>query len=739
MRVLYVDDEEALLDLAREFLKEAGDIDLLTAKNASEGLSLLASSEIDVVVSDYLMPQMDGIEFLKTIRNEGNHVPFILFTGKGREEVIIQALNEGADFYLQKGMDLGPQFHELVHMIRRAYEGHRTIVALEQKEERLRKAEEKAKMGHFEINLLSNTVALSRGASTIIGTPSFEIPLTNSDGCPWLQYFVNLTESVKGPDTKPTRVISDFRTIRMNDNAEIDVHLEAEYDDDKKTIFGIIQDISERVRSEERLRFALKMAEKNQKKLKLSELRFRGIFEMIPIGLWLADKDGRLISGNPAGKAIWAAEPHVGPENYGIFKAWKLPSREPIKEKDWALYHAVTEGRVTEFEEIEIEAFDGKHKIILNWASPIKDEHGDIIGAFVINQDITERRRMEQALQQSEEAHRAVLEHAGMGVEYYDPDGKLVMINNKAAMNIGYEIDKMIGRSIDEIYGNETSKLYHERLRMTISSQRPLEFEDLVDLPRGKTWLLSVYSKVYGNDGRLLGVQVITHDITKRKSIEEELLNANKKLNLLGSISRHDIMNHLTTLQGYLDILSLTKPDLRQSEAIDAMRRSIASIAKISNFMKIYQEVGQFSPIWHNIAETVSKASSSLDMTNVKQTVNVGNVWVLADPMFEMVIHNLIRNSLMHGERVAHINISFIQEDGHGTLVYEDDGVGVSNDVRSRLFTPGFGKNSGFGLFLSREILGITEMSIEEKGTYGKGARFEIMVPDKHIRYEDPH
>ena len=118
--ILYVDDEPMLLELARLFLEKSGDFRVDTVTSATEALDILAKTSYDCIISDYQMPEMDGIVFLKTFRSKGNVAPFIIFTGKGREEVVIEALNNGADFYLQKGGDPKSQFVELAHKVRQA-------------------------------------------------------------------------------------------------------------------------------------------------------------------------------------------------------------------------------------------------------------------------------------------------------------------------------------------------------------------------------------------------------------------------------------------------------------------------------------------------------------------------------------------------------------------------------------------------------------------------------------------
>jgi DNA-binding response OmpR family regulator len=116
-KVLYVDDESDLLDIGKRFLERFGDITIDTSVSAYEGVKKIARVPYDVIVTDYEMPGMDGIELLKTIRSQGNDTPVIIFTGKGGESVAIEALNSGADFYLQKSGDIHTQYRELNNMV----------------------------------------------------------------------------------------------------------------------------------------------------------------------------------------------------------------------------------------------------------------------------------------------------------------------------------------------------------------------------------------------------------------------------------------------------------------------------------------------------------------------------------------------------------------------------------------------------------------------------------------------
>jgi two-component system cell cycle sensor histidine kinase/response regulator CckA len=135
--------------------------------------------------------------------------------------------------------------------------------------------------------------------------------------------------------------------------------------------------------------------------LEESESRFRLVLETIPVGVWLIDRTGRITYANPAARRIWGGVRFVGPEGFDVFKGWRLPDREPIQAKEWGAVRALERGLATFGESIEIQAFDGVRRQILHSALPIRDESGTIMGVLVMNEDVTERTRLEQNVQQS--------------------------------------------------------------------------------------------------------------------------------------------------------------------------------------------------------------------------------------------------------------------------------------------------------------------------------------------------
>ncbi len=224
-------------------------------------------------------------------------------------------------------------------------------------------------------------------------------------------------------------------------------------------------------------------------------------------------------------------------------------------------------------------------------------------------------------------------------------------------------------------------------------------------------------------------------DITDHKQAQEALTQANNKLNLLNNITRHDILNQLTVLIGFLEFSrqETTDPQLityitREEQAAEAIRKQIL-------FTRDYQNIGVHSPGWYNIGETVSLAIATIDLAGVRVTIDLPQVEIYADPLLEKVFYNLVENSIRHGEDATEIAIRSLETPEGLILALEDNGSGVPDNEKERIFRREYFKNTGFGLFLGREILAITSLTISETGTPGNGARFEIFVPKGAYRF----
>ena len=220
-----------------------------------------------------------------------------------------------------------------------------------------------------------------------------------------------------------------------------------------------------------------------------------------------------------------------------------------------------------------------------------------------------------------------------------------------------------------------------------------------------------------------------------RKKAEEALTAANRKLNLLSSVTRHDVLNQLNVLTGYLGLVRDRISDVDTAALLSRVMDSTWTIRKLIAFTKEYQEIGVHSPRWHDIGSTVGGAASALDLDGIALEVEVGGLQVYADPLLEKVFYALLDNALRHGERIDRVRISCRREGTDLVLMVEDNGVGIPAGEKEAIFRRGTGRNTGYGLFIAREILSITGLTIRETGTFGQGARFEIRVPEGAFRF----
>lgn len=226
----------------------------------------------------------------------------------------------------------------------------------------------------------------------------------------------------------------------------------------------------------------------------------------------------------------------------------------------------------------------------------------------------------------------------------------------------------------------------------------------------------------------------LDHELMERKRVEIALKATNEKLNLLASVTRHDIKNQIFAISGYCELLMDSVDDKNGSqEYLDKIRDKVRVITEQIDFTSMYQDMGTKEPKWQNLLESVGKAKKGIIGAEI--ICESCNVDILADILFVRALFNLFENSFRHGGEVSRISVSFEEDkSGKGRIIVEDNGAGIHVVDKERIFEKGYGEHTGYGLFLIRHILGITGMEIEENGVYGKGARFEITVPEGCFR-----
>jgi len=369
--------------------------------------------------------------------------------------------------------------------------------------------------------------------------------------------------------------------------------------------------------------------------------------------------------------------------------------------------------------------------------------------------DITDQRKAiitfaeQEALQESYSQIKTILQFLPDPTFVIDSEGRIIIWNRAIEKLTGKFSDEMIGKN-DYAYSEAihntiqpilvdialTSKKYDGSLYPDIErSGDLLKTSFRTELSGEVKYFSCLAAPLYNKKGEIIGAIESIRDITSHKMDEEALLIANKKLNLLSSITRHDIINKIMITKAHLFLLEETPLTQEQSESVTAIRRSMAEIEHFVSFTKTYQELGLKVPVWQDVGETCRKAAKDVNLGSVVLHNTITGISILADPLLEKVCYNLIENAIRHGEGLTEITIS-AEEKSEGLIIsVEDNGSGVPEENKEIIFERGFGKNTGYGLFLTREILSISDIVITERGTFGTNCRFEILVPKGKFRF----
>jgi signal transduction histidine kinase len=235
--------------------------------------------------------------------------------------------------------------------------------------------------------------------------------------------------------------------------------------------------------------------------------------------------------------------------------------------------------------------------------------------------------------------------------------------------------------------------------------------------------------------GTILGVEGVIHNITGQRQAEEALKEALKKLNMLSSITRHDILNQIMGLRTFLELSREDLKGTKHETFIEKEDQAAEAIQRQIEFTRFYQDIGVNAPKWQDAGSVIQEAAQQLSLPSIELHIEVRDVEIFADPLIVKVFFNLMENSLRHGERVTRVEFSSRESEAGLVITYRDNGTGITAEDKKKLFQKGFGKHTGLGLFLSREILAITGITITENGEPGKGVQFDMMVPQGAFRF----
>jgi PAS domain S-box-containing protein len=1003
-RVLYVDDEPGLLEIGKIFLEQGGQFTVDTVDSAPEALALLEKTKYDAIIADYQMPGMNGIAFLKKVRISGNTIPFILFTGRGREEIVIQALNEGADFYLQKGGDPMPQFAELSHKVRQAIQKRMAEALLLESQKQLRTVVDSIQVGIVIIDAATHCIlSANPKAVAMIGEDPDKIighvchrficpaqngscPVTdlgqqvdlservlldvNGNAIPILksvvpsvfdgkevliESFFDIGGQEQSKNTFPTLIrsmvggtgIDSLNTITTTISRWLgaDIALILEIMEDRKTcqllslqpwsgavppdpiplenspcglaaergffycpdnftakfprfrtpsglepqsyvgtalrdsagqVIGTLCIFSARpIAAPPQMREILEIIgikaaaeiehRKAQRALRESEEKYRELVENANCIILKWDKRGNITFFNEFAQRFFGylEKEIIGKSVMGTI----VPETESGSGRN--LQHMIEEIiRDPEnhiFNENENITRDGR-RVWIRWQNkPLFDKDGEFIGQLCIGNDNTERKKAQEALARSEELYRILAEESPDQIVIYDRDTRIQYVNSAAMALLQLPRDRIIGNPVMDVFPPGISGALDGALKTVFETGRSSRGEDVIQSGNREVWIdtnlvpltdkagnitsvLGISHDITGSkntedalrksrhqlaeamdiaalanwefdaatglftfddrfyalygttakreggmqmspetytrkfihpddqylirqevekalkttdpayqslvehrilrrdgairhiivhirvnmdaEGRVTGTHGANQDITDRKIAEEAFRQANKKLNLLSSITRHDINNQLLSLEGFVGLLQQQVPGSSTEKYFTRIGEAGKNIFDMIQFTKEYEKIGTEAPVWQEVTAVINTGVKGIlpGQVILKNTLPA-RMEVFADPMLEKVFFNLLDNAVRHGGHVTEIRISSRNSGSNLDIVWEDNGIGVPARDKDRIFEQGFGKNTGLGMFLTREILSLTGITITETGEPGKGARFEILVP----------
>jgi PAS domain S-box-containing protein len=796
------------------------------------------------------MPLKNGLDFLRELKAKDVNLPFILFTGRGREEIAIQALNLGADGYFNKQGNPETVYGELAHGIKTIFERRKTKIALAESEKRCQMLMQQAPEMIFIHDSKGRFVYVNPQACKNLGYTAeelYRIRVVDVDSNAREDSLAALWPKVLAGET------FTFETTHKRKDGTIypaEVSISAISIEEQNLIMGFARNISERRKIEE--------------KLKESEEKYRSIVDLSPDGIAVASLRGKILMVNKAFLDLtgFSEDEIVGKHftKLGTLRPSEMPkyvklfmnilrSKKPAPfefvylKKDGRLRDAEAHvallkrnGKKIGFQAIlrditerkmqdkELRDSEEKFAKAFNYASnaliitSISD--GRIIDAndslsallgystdeligkttielgiwveiedrqkivnevatkdFVQNRevllrrkdksiinaigsmsrinikneslllssliDISELKKTEAKLRDSETRYRLLAENSKDVIWSMDLDGNFTYVSPSVFQLRGYTAEETMRQSMAEVVTPESAETIFEALqKFRETGEIPKKYFEL-EAPckdGSKIWIEASFSIFKGKDGKPETIFGASRDITERKKAEEEIKKsqrqleiANKKLQVVGSLTRHDVGNKLMTAKSNLYLLKKSVNDPVLTNYIESIQEELDQSNRLFEFSSLYEKIGAEKPKDTNVANCFDEAIKLLPQSSIEFVNKTQGLVVLADSLFRQFFYNLIDNSLKHGKTVSRIQLSFTQNDKKTTLIYEDNGVGIPVEDKERIFLGNFttGNGSGLGLKLAAKLVEAYGWSIKESGVYGKGAKFVITIPQQ--------
>jgi PAS domain S-box-containing protein len=468
--------------------------------------------------------------------------------------------------------------------------------------------------------------------------------------------------------------------------------------------------------------------------LQMSERKYRELADQLPVIVYEIDSKGKFTFVNEKGFELTGYSHEDIEKGLNILQV--VVDEDQGKAK--ARIQRTLSGEKMDYSEYTLLKKDGSTFPAIACVSAIVRE-GKTIGLRGTVIDITERKKMEKALLQSQQKFEQLFMSNPEAAVYVDPNERVLNVNPRFTELFGYSADEANGRFLDDFVVPEDRK--KEALMLAQKGKEGYVYHETVRKnKKGSLIPVALSSAPIVLQGQHLGDIVLYKDITDRKKAEEERRETmekvqmmNEKLRVVGGLTRHDVRNKLTAVVGNAYLLKKrVAGDPDATECLNGVEAAVRESERVFDFAGAYEKLGVEQLAYVDAKKIVDEAVGLFpDLRGVKIANDCGGLTLLADSLLGQLFYNLIDDSLKYGEKLTQIRVRYEEFEDKLKLIYEDDGVGIPRDAKSKLFTEGFttGKGSGYGLYLIGRMMEVYGWTIDETGTHGKGAQFTINIP----------
>jgi PAS domain S-box-containing protein len=351
-----------------------------------------------------------------------------------------------------------------------------------------------------------------------------------------------------------------------------------------------------------------------------------------------------------------------------------------------------------------------------------------------LKNNLEELQKKREELLESEKKFRSIFD-TFIDIYYQtDMDGTILAVSPSCKKISGWDPEELIGSDVQELYPDD-----HQRKNLIAELVKKGAVQDyLVQLKNkeGRSINASLNSHIIVNsNGSPVRIEGTIRDITERKTAEDALALAKKKLGLLNTVTFQDIQNAVFSLNGYFQLQQQHPLDETLQGYLTKEMEIVGTITDTLKFTGQYQSMGLSPPCWQNVHHAFLYGISHLDLSNYTRTIRIEGLEIYADPMLENVFYTLVENVVLYAKTATEISLTYRDDPEGLTLIFGDNGPGILPKMKEKIFERHYEKKRGMGLFLAREILSITGITIRETGESGTGARFEIRVPKGGYRF----